>query len=199
MLTNNSSVDYKPNAEIFAGSDIDKVGSKISMWSSTDQKGSGLSYLDMYAYSYTSNAINAGANAYMGMDDEGVKIGVIKAPDLQYDGYNGIVSPGGLHVDTYYLPKVLPTTGQVLGFDSSTTNLLGRVTARTKWTNLLTINANPATPESTFASATAVGGDFYAKDAGTGLILTSPNGTKFKITVNDDGSLNSTKVNAPTN
>jgi len=40
-------------------------------------------------------------------------------------------------------------------------------------------------------------GSSYYDTADTGIILTSPNGSKFKITVNNDGSLNSTKVTIP--
>ncbi|WP_143884262.1 hypothetical protein [Chryseobacterium binzhouense] len=42
-----------------------------------------------------------------------------------------------------------------------------------------------------------VDGSSYYPTASTGIILTSPNGSTFKITVNDDGSLNSTKVTTP--
>jgi len=38
------------------------------------------------------------------------------------------------------------------------------------------------------------GGDISVKDDGAGMILSSPNGTKYKITVANDGTLTSTAV-----
>lgn len=198
MLESNVSTESKPIVELFSGNADDKVGSKITQWSNATQKSSGLAFIDFYAYSFNSNATNDGKNTYMGIDDIGVKIGLLKASDLSYDGYYGITANNGLNADAYYLPKTMPLAGQVLAFSSSVTT--GNVTTtKTAWTNLLTINSNPANPANTFAATTATGGDFYAKDPNMGIILTSPNGSKFKITVNDDGSLNSTKVNAPSN
>lgn len=127
--------DSAPVAEIFSGNDTHKAGGKISMFSSSAQKASGLGWVDLYAYSYTSAA--AGKNTYLGLDDDGVKIGTMRAisNDLQYDGTNGIstTSNSGLVTDTYALPKVMPTAGQVLMYDTESGGGTSAKVVKTKW------------------------------------------------------------------
>jgi len=127
--------DSAPVAEIFSGNDTHKVGGKISMFSNTAQKASGLGWVDLYAFSYTS--ATAGKNTYLGLDDDGVKIGVMRAisNDLLYDGTNGIstISNSGMVTDTYALPKVMPTAGQVLMYDTESGGGTSAKVVKTKW------------------------------------------------------------------
>ncbi len=134
-MLNYYNTDSAPVAEIFSGNDTHKAGGKISMFSSSAQKASGLGWVDLYAYSYTSAA--AGKNTYLGLDDDGVKIGTMRAisNDLQYDGTNGIstTSNSGLVTDTYALPKVMPTAGQVLMYDTESGGGTSAKVVKTKW------------------------------------------------------------------
>lgn len=130
FTSHDSSTSNRPLVELFTGNGTDKVGADLQLFGSGMQKGSGFGYVNMYAYSYTSPTV--GKNTYFGMDDDGVKIGVIKAPDLGYDGYSGI-SSNGMVTDTYYLPKTLPTAGQVLMFDTTTGGGASATVVKTKW------------------------------------------------------------------
>lgn len=125
----------KPNTEIFAGNNASgqKVGAKVQLNADKTNKPTGRGYLDMYAYTYNSTTANDGTNTYVGIDEDGLKIGVLRGTDLVYDGYNGITSAAGIKSDTYYLPKTLPTTGQVLTFDTSTGGGIAATVVKTKW------------------------------------------------------------------
>lgn len=47
------------------------------------------------------------------------------------------------------------------------------------------------------AKLQVTGGDVCLQDANSGIIMTSPDGTCFRVTVNNDGTFSSTKVNCP--
>ncbi|MGV0922002.1 beta strand repeat-containing protein [Empedobacter falsenii] len=72
----------------------------------------------------------------LGIDANGVKIGVVQdglnaSQPFKYTGMAGII--GQNYVNSYYLPKTLPTAGQVLMFDSVTGSGTDVIVAKTKW------------------------------------------------------------------
>lgn len=64
-------------------------------------------------------------------------------------------------------------------------------------TGLVKVSPSASPPSAGSIETTALSGSYYFQNSNTGIILTSPSGNKFKITVNDDGSLNSNQVVVP--
>ncbi|MFN1218467.1 hypothetical protein ACKW6Q_15975 [Chryseobacterium kwangjuense] len=90
-------------------------------------------------------------------------------------------SPAGSNFDSYNITS------------AGTTHTKGKV-GTAPLTGLVKVSIPSTLSSAGSITETVVGGSSHIIDANTGIILTSPDGGKFKITVNNDGSLNSTKV-----
>jgi|GEM_PF-1663352 len=128
--------------EVWMSASSDNVDGKAygdyAIRSSVKEKNSGFGIHNFTAASDISGSLQ---NTFVGIDDEGLKIGEIKlGTGSSYDNHWGF--NGSMVADTYYLPKELPTQGQVLTYGSATSQG-GKNTVKTKWESMENLTAGP--------------------------------------------------------
>ena len=128
--------------EVWMSASSDNVDGKAygdyAIRSSVKEKNSGFGIHNFTAASDISGSLQ---NTFVGIDDEGLKIGEIKlGTGSSYDNHWGF--NGSMVADTYYLPKELPTQGQVLMYGSATSQG-GKNIVKTKWESMENLTAGP--------------------------------------------------------
>ncbi|MBA5792057.1 hypothetical protein H1R17_04010 [Flavobacterium sp. xlx-214] len=180
---------YRPYVELFAGNSMEATNNVAGNFMIDSNKshldsGYGVHNLIATQFGADNSTFAQGKNTLLGVDANGVKIGVVQdgnnaGQPFRYTSMNGIT--GQTYVNAYYLPRTAPTTGQVLTYDSTTSNLGSRSEVFTKWANV-----SDLVPASSTASngLTKVVNDIQLGGDLTKATTITNNGNAFTIATN---------------
>lgn len=184
-----------PSQDLYLRSEVTKSGTGIYMDSDITRNKEGFGFFNAYGFSY--NSATSGNNSLLAIDNNGVKIGKIKSKNGIISDYNNFHPKNNNYVaDSYYFPQELPKEHEVLVYDNTLPSGNNVSTVVTKWQKLIVVenNINTAVPFQQDNSMSEKGLVLASQGQDSGIILKSPNGTDFFITVNEDGSLRSRRI-----
>lgn len=144
-----------------------------------------LGFFNLYGFveNNLGNTYN-GRNSIISIDDYGVSFGILHSYDDKKQ-INVLSGDDGFKFRKYYLPKSSPQKDEVLIYSSLINNQNDNEVVDTQWKKILI--KDPEIIPLEFSQQFPYSYTIY--DPGRGIIMHSPNGSLYLVTVNDDGSL----------